>query len=290
MDIKRILVPLTGSDGDHATLTTAILVAVQFGSHLEIVYQAVPAVSDRELERAFGNMGMARYRDFVDTQRSNREDKSHHTRHLFDELTETHGVAHHDNPIAAARPSASWREIETPVAEVVGHDGGVCDLIVVGRPADIVGDPGKTVVGAALFASGRPVLVAPPTAPERLDRRVMIAWNRSIQSGRAVAGAMPFLHRSGDVLVLSLTTGAKQGASAPDLARYLALHDIEPRVREIPPNGRAVGDVLLSECAQQEAGLLVMGAYSHSRVREMLLGGVTRHVLAHAEVPLLMVH
>ena len=61
-------------------------------------------------------------------------------------------------------------------------------------------------------------------------------------------------------------------------------------MREIPPNGRAVGDVLLDECAREDAGLLVMGAYSHSRVREMLLGGVTRHVLAHAHMPLLMVH
>ena len=289
MDIKRILVPLTGSDGDHATLTTAVLAANQFGSHLEVLYQALPAMSERELEHAFGGLGMTRYRDFVDTQRSNREQKCHHTHQMFEQLIETHGIVY-DDPTAGDRPSASWREIETPITEMVGQDGGVCDLIVVGRPPDLVGDPAKTVVGAALFASGRPVLVAPPTAPERLDRRVMIAWNRSVQSGRAVAAAMPFLHRSGDVLVLSLTTGAKQGPSAPDLARYLALHRIEPKVREIPPNGRAVGDVLLDECAQEGAGLLVMGAYSHSRVREMLLGGVTRHVLAHAHMPLLMVH
>ena len=101
---------------------------------------------------------------------------------------------------------------------------------------------------------------------------------------------MPFLTCAKRVIICAVATGAKQGPSPEDVARTLAWHDIETEVKEITPDGRSVGRVLLDEAKEVEANLLVMGAYSHSRLREMILGGVTKYVIEHAELPVLLAH
>ena len=116
----------------------------------------------------------------------------------------------------------------------------------------------------------------------------MIGWNRSAQAARAVHAALPMLERAGDVVILSVETGAKRGPSAEQMARYLAWHEVKAEVREFAPDNRSVGEVLLAEAEAAECDLLVTGAYSHSRLRDLLLGGVTRHVLAEADIPVLL--
>ena len=138
--------------------------------------------------------------------------------------------------------------------------------------------------------TGRPVLIAPGTIPEKLGETVLVGWNKTIQSARAVACTMPFLDRVKRVIVFTVVTGAKQGPSVQEVARTLAWSDIKAEVKEVRPEGRRVGQILLEEAKQSGADLLVMGAYSHSRWREMILGGVTRYVLEHADIPVLMAH
>jgi nucleotide-binding universal stress UspA family protein len=101
---------------------------------------------------------------------------------------------------------------------------------------------------------------------------------------------MPFLKRAKRVVILMVATGAKQGPSPKDVARTLAWHDIKTEVKEVPPDGRGVGQLLLDEAKEVEADLLIMGAYSGGRWKEMILGGVTKYVIEHAELPVFMAH
>ena len=133
--------------------------------------------------------------------------------------------------------------------------------------------------------------MAPGTVPEKFCGPVLIGWNRSIESGRAVTNAMPFLERAEDVEIFMVANGVKRGASPQNVAHKLTWwHGISTQVKEIPRNHQSIGEALLGEAAEMGADLLVMGAYTHNRLRERILGGATRFVLEHAELPVLMTH
>lgn len=291
MSIKRILVPITETGGLEPTLAMAVLVARTFNGHVQFVYPRNGDETHQDLLNAFGSVSMSRFHQILESHSENIAQRADQIKSDIDQLVRDHGLSYEDMPVHLDRPSASWREISEPITDFIGHHGGVTDLIVVGRPLRTSEDPARTVVGAALFASGRPVLVASAGIPKTLDHKVLIGWNRSIQAGRAVASALPFLCHAKAVEVVSITTGAKRGPSAFDLAEHLEWHGIKPDVKEVAPEEhRAVGETLLTEANKSGADLLVMGAYSHSRMREMLWGGVTRQILTHAQLPVLMVH
>jgi nucleotide-binding universal stress UspA family protein len=132
--------------------------------------------------------------------------------------------------------------------------------------------------------------VAPPSVPGALGGKVAISWNGSAQAARAVSAALPYITRSDGVVILTVESDRTSASAAPELAAYLAWHGVRAETKIFAPADRAVGAALLKECADAGADLLVMGAYTHSRVRQLILGGVTRHVLAEAAVPLFMAH
>lgn len=146
-------------------------------------------------------------------------------------------------------------------------------------------------IETALFATGRPVLIAPRDEPQTIGETVLIAWNRGAQAARAFHAAKALLlERSARVRILSITTGAKEGPPAEAIARNLAWHGIRADIRELSPDYRSVGEVILAEASAIGADMVVMGAYSHNRLRQMILGGVTSHVLANASVSVFMAH
>ena len=144
-----------------------------------------------------------------------------------------------------------------------------------------------------VMLSGRPVLVVPRHGRfERVGERVLVAWNRSREATRAVHDALPALVRASSVTVMEVETGGtKRGHIAgADLARHLARHGVKAEVSSLGSADVDVGDIVLSRAADLGADLLVMGAYGHSRLREFVLGGATRHILAHMTLPVLMSH
>lgn len=152
----------------------------------------------------------------------------------------------------------------------------------------------RSVAEAVIFGSGRPALVFSPSIglTGRHVGRVVVAWDGSRCAARAMADAMPLLAKAADVRVLSVLNekpGLRPG-SAADAIRHLAAHGVQSAADEIDADGRAIGPVLDSYLAQNNADLLVMGAYGHSRLREFLLGGATEHMLRKPKVPLLLSH
>ena len=178
-------------------------------------------------------------------------------------------------------------------ADTFGEIARVFDLAIVGQSErDRVG-PEELIVEGALFGSGRPILVVPADyqGGMRLDR-VLVCWNGGRNAARATANALPFLRRANAVEIVTVGTEASAPAetSAADLGGHLARHGITADVKRIEPGNLKVSAAILNYAAKSGAGMLVMGGYGHSRLREFILGGTTRGVLAAMTVPTLMSH
>ena len=164
----------------------------------------------------------------------------------------------------------------------------LADITVVPHPEAGDDVSSSDALHAVLFDSGRPVLIAPQVATPTVGARICVAWNGTAESAAAVLAAIPWMQRAEAVRVLSADEYQRRGPGAAELASYLGLHGIRTEVAEFRPLDRDVGRGLLTAAREFGADMLAMGAYSHSRLRQLLLGGVTRHVLEHATLPVLM--
>jgi len=278
MTYKTILVHLNDERRAEALLEPAIALASRYDAHLigMHVYAAVPAppISVPYGSGVLGSMVAA-------------------------ERKATEAIAATFDRMTANRPLvAEWRAVKVThvdLAAAVMDNGRTADLIIAGQT-----DPDWDLAPLLDFPerialeSGRPVLVVPYVGryPD-IGRNVVIAWKPGRESARAVFDAMPFLTRAEKVEILEIReTGDGAGALAPDtrIAAALGRHGIKPTVRTSVAAGLSVGDEILSRLADMGADLLVMGAYGHSRMRELVFGGATRHIFRHMTVPTLFSH
>ena len=186
-------------------------------------------------------------------------------------------------------PYACWSERIGAIEPILVRRGRLSDVIILNLP-DPANVATESAFDAAVFESGRPTILVPKKVPDNLLRHVLIAWNGSLEATRAIAGAMTLLHEAEKVSVFATAGEADDAAADLDLSDFLTWHGIRAEYSEPQPGRDAVGPALLAMAKERGATMLVMGAYTHSRVRQMLLGGVTRHVLRHAEMPVLMMH
>jgi nucleotide-binding universal stress UspA family protein len=187
---------------------------------------------------------------------------------------------------------ARWVEDEAPGIGVFGQRGRVFDLIVVGRPTPGALTPAMNTLETVLFESGRPVLIAPPASPQSLARNVVVAWNGSTETARAVAFALPLMQSAERVTVLTVEGALVPGPSGEDVADSLRRHGVNADT--VNSMGKrspaAAGVVMLEEAAKLDADLLIKGGYTQSRLRQMIFGGATNHILNEAQIPVLMAH
>lgn len=288
MTIKNMLVPIGDIGSDEGAIGTALVLTQVFGGHAECLF-VIGDVSDVIPAGAMGLFESVQVQMAQEFEQE-REGKAKLARQRFDELLEIAKIDYRENALPAELPSASWGVVKGVASEVVATRGGAYDMVLVGRPQPDRSTVAELAAEAALFRTGRPVLIAPPQTPKSIGEAIVIGWNRSASSARAVSAALPFLELARSVTIVSVKTGAKQGPSPEEIAKYLSWHEVQAEVVELEPDHRLVGEVLLEEGERVNADLVVMGAYSHSRLRELILGGVTRHVLQNADVPVLMAH
>jgi nucleotide-binding universal stress UspA family protein len=192
--------------------------------------------------------------------------------------------------------SHEWRLAEGNPAEVGVLNARYADLAITGQI-----DPGKPPPGGwarlpeqLALASGRPVLILPYAGRfDSAGKRVLVAWSRTRESARALNDALPILERASEVTVLSINPRRGEDANdlpGADIALHLARHGVTAEASSSDADDIDVGNALLSRAADLGADLIVMGCYGHSRMRELILGGVTREVLRHMTVPVLMSH
>ena len=286
MTFKSILVPFVGSSIDEAALNSGIIVAKQFDAHVEGMHVRISA--DDASDFASGRLDTALYREVLEKLRVQIAQEEKEARQRFEELIAQNGLGIASKPSEATGPSASWQSRTGDPVEIIARGGGAFDLIVVSHPTIGSEAISKSVLDTAIFNTVRPVLLASKEPPSRIGGTVLLAWNRGIQAGRALISALPFLRTASKVVILMVTTGAKQGPEPEEIIANLAWHDVDAEVKRLPPDYRPVGEALLDETAEIGADLVVMGAYSQSRLRDMVPGGVTKAILTRADVPVLM--
>jgi nucleotide-binding universal stress UspA family protein len=162
--------------------------------------------------------------------------------------------------------------------------------MVMGRPGRAPQDPRMPPLEAALFESGRPVLISPASAPQVIGANVLVAWNGSTEQTRTTAFAMPLLREAKAVTVLSVEGGMTPGPTGEEVAHYLRLNGVAATAVTTAPGTRTTGETILDHAKTHGCDLLVKGAYTQSRLRQMVFGGATRHILASATLPVLMAH
>ncbi len=286
--MRVILVPLSGSEHDHAALDAAHALARRLaGPHLEIVFmrpdpmEVFPVVGDAITPETVESITRETATE-LDRRRML-------ARQLFDAVLSA-GVTLADYPTGTDAITARWRQAVGPADELVVEHGRVADLIVLSGIQDKAEPDREVMFEAALMGSARPVLVLPESPSRTLGRVIAIAWNGSPQGVRAVAGALALLKAADAVHVLTAVTPKTDAEQSQRLADYLAWHGVATERHLLHPVGKEVGAALLEHARGLGADLLVMGGYGRSRMREMIFGGVTLHVTGALEMPVLMAH
>ena len=202
--------------------------------------------------------------------------------------------ARFDSVMKPGMERAEWRVAEGPRAEVVALHARYADLVVINQ-TDPQSADATHFADSVLLSVGRPVLLVPYAGEaSAVGRNVLVCWNASREASRAVTDALPLLKGAQKVTILSIDgrqSSAGHGESpGADVALYLARHGVNAVVAQTPSGSVDAGSVILSRAFDIGADLIVMGAYGHSRAREIVMGGATRTVLQSMTVPVLMSH
>lgn len=280
--MKTILVPFHSEEVSTLALHGAALLGRRFGSyvegllvsegpHLEIGH-GVPVPAETLSDYA------KRWRAFADSSRSR-----------FCLSARENGLAMGELETEDQAPIAGWRELEGNEGHVVGEHGRLFDLIVIGRPEEPTARWQNTCE-AALFETGRPVMVIGAGPAPSIGHVIAIYWNGSTESARTVALAMPLLMAAAKVEVVTVEGGMIGGPEGREVARHLERNGIAARARRVEPKHQSTGEAFIAEAKTLGADLLLKGAYTRSRLRQYIFGGATEHILRHAPMPVLMAH
>ncbi len=165
----------------------------------------------------------------------------------------------------------------------------VYDLTIVGRPGVGRNEPRMTTLEAALFESGRPVLMAPPGVPKSVGDNILVHWNASTETARIIYDALPLLKLAQKVTMLSVEGNKVPGPLPEQMLAYLAAHGIKGSISHTRPATKGgAGEAILAEGRRIGADLILKGAYTQSRLRQMIFGGATQHILQSADIPVLL--
>ena len=181
-----------------------------------------------------------------------------------------------------------WRAGPSIDDAELGSLARVYDVTIIGRPAANGRGPRMTTLESALFESGQPILVAPPTPPKTMGENILVSWNCSTEQAHTTAAAMPLLRQAKTVTIMTIEGLTVAGPSSKEAQSWLAANGINSREVTIGNGGKKPGEVLLTEAAKLGADLIIKGAYTQSRLRQMIFGGATSHLLAHSNLPMLM--
>lgn len=283
--LHTIMVPVRGDGKGDNVFAHGAALARKYGARVRVVHchprtqdlmpigVAIPSAMRKQIEEAAARS--------VDVTREKLTEE-------FRQLAAQLGVAEQD--FEAGKPTARFIEYEGKQVDAVRHLGRLADIICVAQP-DVGMTLGANTLKAALFSSGRPVMMCPhrDTVSEAQFDHVTIGWNGSLEATRAVAQSMALIESASRVTILS-SSSSEHAASAEELQRYLELKSVSSDIHSFKPKGETVGLQLLEETGAVGAGTLIMGAYHDSYERESIFGGNSQAVVENATIPVVMVH
>jgi nucleotide-binding universal stress UspA family protein len=287
--IKTILVPATGTETDIATFASALRIAQVFAAHIDALHVRIDPVATLVAMTTEGNGG-ALIGGLVEQLEQEVREREAKARHIFKEFCERERLSITAAPEeAGTNPSAQWHVETGEEPRWMTNYGFSADLIVASRGAADDAAP-RSTLEAVLVETGRPLLIPSSGTPSvEMTEKVAIAWKLTPQTARAVAAAMPFLARAKEIVVITVREEDGRCDDADRLIRNLEWHGLKAVAQQLKSDARDAAETLLA-AATGKVGLLVMGGYGHSRLREWVFGGFTQQLLVDAPVPVLMVH
>lgn len=274
--MKNILVPIEMHSTVDSVLQTALVLARKFDSYIE----GTPLGPDLPDLVAF-DMPVS----WTINDQNSWKELAEEAHRKFDTTMSAAGIG--GKSPDGSGPSQSWSGDHSLGDSQVASLARVFDITVLGRPGSERGDPRMATAEAALFESGRPIMLAPPKTPASFGDTIVISWNQSTETARATAFAMPLLKKAKKVIVLTVENFVVDGPTGAQLAEMLARHGVAVEAVS-HPGGKSSGEDILDQTEKLGGDLLIKGAYTQSRLRQMIFGGATAHILAKAKMPVFM--
>lgn len=289
---KNILVPLTGFEADSMALDAAFVVGQPFDANIEAL-RVQPEPMDIVLAAALRQFGTKMSnRELVLSMKQEALSRTRSAKEAFDQFLKRCLSAHAFGS-AASGVTASWREIEGHPVQATTAEARFSDLVVLGRAPEH-GEFSTASIASIVVGCGRPTLLVPNSELSSVGHTVAIAWKESAEAARAVTAAMPLLTRAKKVIVLTVAEDSddpqQSMRSAERLATQLARHGFTVEPHGLAAQAHAGVGPLTHRAKQLGADLIVAGAYSHGRMRELVFGGFTRAFLTGCELPVFLLH
>ncbi len=284
MNIRSILALIDGGPNSRCALKAAIRVGQAFNAHVEVLHVEQPV---NPIVPMLPAAGIDTVIDALEHETKQRTAKANA---LFQELCIDAGVSVIDPEDSRTEGCTfSWRLVSGHDNPELARRGRLCDLVVMARADETDGGVDSAILEAALFDTGRPVLIAGEQKSDYQHGRCAIAWDGSREAAQSIGSALPFLAQAGEVVILSVIDEAP-ATDASGLLNYLQRHEIAGKAVTVKRSGRSIADALKSEIDTRHIDLVIMGAYGHSPIEEFLFGGVTRDMLMEDQIPLLLAH
>jgi len=183
-----------------------------------------------------------------------------------------------------------WLSEELENQKYLGDLSRVYNVVIISRPYQELQSASLSSIQTILFDGGRPVMLIPMNKQIDIGREVVISWNCTTESSRAVFAALPILKKANNVTILTVEKVITDGPSGEQVSELLASHGIDAKPVTISGDEKKIGDAILDFSKSVDADLIVKGAYTQSRLREIIFGGATRHLMLHSEIPIYLVN
>jgi len=284
--IKTILACVSNRDSGQPLLETVGRLAKKFESHVEVLHvRADP----RGLVPYTGEgMDGSMIEEIMEVTEKEGSERADNAKRIFDEFSQTSGLRVLNKPDGGPGPTISWREESGREDEIVAIRGRLFDVVAVGRPVKSSALPSPITLEAALLDTGRPTLVVPPAVLTETGQHVAVAWESSPEAAHALGAAIPILKKADEVTLLSADPVEPPSIPPEEGVTRLAWTGISSSIKRFDANEHEIGAAYLKYASEVQADLLIKGAYSRSRVRQMILGGRTRHIITSTEIPVLL--
>jgi len=288
MSIAKILVPVTGGPRDATVVANAVAAARPFNAHI-VAFFVRPDLSETLAFFTDGVSGVV-VEEVVRATQDAGDEAAKRIEATIASACSAAGVERLRHPVRSDHVTLSLREVTGSFGDQLTAAARLADLIVFGplREGDQAGLAEAFV--QVLVETDKPVLRTTDQAPASFARRIAIGWDGRSAAAQAMSAAIPYLQRADSVEVLSVQRAPLRTNATDGVKDYLKLHGVASSERLIDAGAKRIGQVLLDAASEGGADLLVVGGYGRGRLRESLIGGVTRHVIAHAGIAVFMVH
>ncbi|MEO1240452.1 MAG: universal stress protein [Pseudomonadota bacterium] len=287
MAIKSIFVPFFEEKSAISAFRAAVVLAQEYKAHISIIHMRNRPMPPATVYFPLGGVS----HEFVSAFQEAEEKLADTLKRTFDDLCRglKIGVVDISDHRKESGVTASWDDVEGELYTDLAGRAMSCDLAVIATASDDTTPMEQEIIESLLFKSGRPVLMCPQSGLAGTPKKIVVAWNGRQEAARAVSASMDLLQDAEDVSVVTVRKSKSPLVHTEEITTYLRLHNVNAVRSEIEIDDDESDNARLdAEVLEQKPDLLVMGAYSHSRWREAILGGYTRHMIHEAKLPVFM--